>query len=1107
MQVCPACGEENPERARFCLACGAALAEPVRAGEERKVVSVLFVDLVGFTDRSDRADPEDVRATLRPYHERVKADIERFGGTVEKFIGDAVMAVFGAPAAHEDDAERAVRSGLRILETIEELRSEGLGIAVRAAVTTGEAVVALGARPERGEGMVTGDVVNTASRLQSAAPVGTVLVDEATRRSSESAITFEPLEPVEAKGKAEPIPVWRARHARSRVGQPEAATHTPFVGREHERTLLLGTFLRAERESSVQLVTIVGEPGIGKSRLVTELRTTLDDRPESTTWRHGRCLPYGEGITFWALGEVVKAEAGILESDDQQVAAFKLEETVAGLFPDESERAWFASRLAPLVGAGGDGAAAGREEAFTAWRRFLEAMAVRRPCVFVIEDLHWADGALLEFLEHLLDWSVPVPLLLLCTARPELFERQSSWGGGKRNATTISLAPLSTEEAGRLLQVLLDRTLLPAETQAALLERAGGNPLYAEQFARMLAERGDAEDLAVPESVQALMAARLDTLRPGLKGLLHDAAVIGRVFWSGAVAAVGERERDEVRRDLNELVRREFVRPVRVASIEGEDEFSFWHVLVRDVAYQQIPRSPRAQKHVAAARWIEQTAEERIADHAEILVHHYGQALELARAGGEGRLDVAESLARFLLLAGDRAAHLDTEAAEAYYRRVLALTEHDERAHATALSKLAPVLGQRGDVEESIRVAESAISSLRVLDPRAAAVTMNYLATVSWARGESARSRELELEAISILEKEPGTDLVAVYGSAAHRAAIGGRFDDAAPLLEKGLALAAELGVEDVTALIQARAGIRGYQGDPGCVADTREARDVGLRLGLGRTTAVATNNLADGIAFFESLRAGLDTWDDGIAFARARGITYAEMWCRGERLRALYHLGSWGELEREADKVLRWVEEHGGGQLEVFAHLWLAEMFVHRGSLTSAGAHVVALLPRARESGDPQVVVPGLATAALVASARGDEAQALEYVSELEATTRGASVVWRSLCLAWPARIAAAAGELELAGAFLEGSQHASAWDGCARPAARAALAEADGRLDEATKLYREAAELWERYGSVVEQAYALLGLGRCGDAKALRDGQAIFDGLGASPVLARAA
>src|SRR4249919_1596546 len=369
MVTCAHCGEENPERARFCLACGEPLVADAPVGEERKVVSVLFVDLVGFTSRSDRADPEDVRATLRPYHERVKSDIERFGGTVEKFIGDAVMAVFGAPVSHEDDAERAVRSGLRILETIEELREEGLEISVRAAVTTGEAVVALGARPERGEGIVTVDVVNTAARLQSAAPVGSVIVDEPTMRSTESAITFESLEPVAAKGKAEPIAVWRATHARSRVGQPETATHTPFVGREHERTLLLETFLRAERESSVQLVTVVGAPGIGKSRLVTELRATLDERPDIVTWRHGRCLPYGEGITFWALGEMVKAEAGILEGDDEEEAGRKLRRAV--------DDPWVESHLRALVGLSG-GAEAGpdrRDEAFAAWRQFFEGLA------------------------------------------------------------------------------------------------------------------------------------------------------------------------------------------------------------------------------------------------------------------------------------------------------------------------------------------------------------------------------------------------------------------------------------------------------------------------------------------------------------------------------------------------------------------------------------------------------------------------------------------------------------------------------------------------------------------------------------------------------------
>jgi class 3 adenylate cyclase/tetratricopeptide (TPR) repeat protein len=1103
--ICPNCGEENPARARFCLACGHPLETGAPSGEERKIVSVLFVDLVGFTSRSDRADPEDVRATLRPYHERVKADIERFGGTVEKFIGDAVMAVFGAPVAHEDDAERAVRSGLRVLESIEELRDEGLEIAVRAAVTTGEAVVAIGARPERGEGIVTGDVVNTAARLQSAAPVGAVLVDEQTMRSTETAVGYEELPAVAAKGKADPIPVWRAVEAKSRVGQPEAATHTPFVGREHERTLLIETFLRAERESSVQLVTVVGEPGIGKSRLVTELRGALDDRPEVVTWRHGRCLPYGEGITFWALGEIVKSEAGILESDDPECARSKLAGTLETLFEDESDRAWFDSRLAPLVGAGGDGAAVSREEAFTAWRRFLEAMAARRPTVLVVEDLHWADGALLEFLEHLLDWSLPVPLFLLCTARPELYERRSSWGGGKRNATTISLSPLTLEESGRLLQVLLDRTLLPAETQTALLERAGGNPLYAEQFARMLAETGDVDGLTVPETVQALVAARLDTLRPELKALLHDAAVVGRIFWSGAAAAVGERARDEARRELNELVHREFVRRVRVSSIEGEEEFSFWHALVRDVAYQQIPRGPRAEKHVAAARWVEKTAAERVADHAEILVHHYGEALELLRAAGDDATEAQRELVRFLVLAGERATQLDTEAAEAHFRRAIALCEHDELARANAQAKLVPVLGQRGDVE-SVQLAEQALPVLRAQDPHAAALLLSAQATGAWARGEMTKSVDFSDEAIGILERYPGPELVAAYGSAAMRAAIGGRFDEAGALIEKGLAVAEANDVRDVTTLLQARASVVGYNGDPAALDFMREAIEIGLRLGLGRTTAVAMNNLGDGLGYFVGLREALAQWDAAIEFSLARGLTYAAVWQRGERLRALYHLGGWEELEREAEAVVTWVREAGGGQLEVLAGVGTTEVLVHLGALGEARSNVERLLPRARESGDPQVLVPWLSVAALVAAANDEEKRALAHVAELEETTRAVSG-FRSHGLVWPARIAIGAGELALAESFFEGADIDSAWGACAGLGARAMLAEARGATSDAGALYREAAERWETYGSVVEHAYALLGLGRSGVAKALVDGEAIFARLGASPVLARAA
>ncbi len=560
---------------------------------------MLFCDLAGFTAASEDADPEDVRARIRPYHQRLRQEIERYGGTVEKFVGDAVMAVFGAPVAHEDDAERAVRTGLRILEAIEELNEAdpGLQLQVRIGISTGEAVVALGARPEEGEGIVTGDVVNTASRLQGAAPVNGIAVSERTFRETERVFDYEQLQPASVKGKAEPLLIWRPLRARARFGTEVTRAHTtPLVGRELEKPLLIGTFQRSAQQRSCQLVTIVGEPGVGKSRLCAELFAYIEDRPELVSWRQGRCLPYGEGISFWALGEVVKAECGIVESDSPAEARAKLERA---LHPDEPDRPWLLARLGPLVGVSAEPAS--QEESFAAWRRFLESLAAKGPAVLVFEDLHWADPALLSFLEHLADWSQAVPLLLLCTARPELYERHPTWAAGLRNATTINLAPLTEEETVRLISALSERAVLPAETQQALLERAGGNPLYAEEFVRLLADRGDvAGTEEVPASVQALIAARLDTLSPERKSLLQDAAVVGKVFWAGALAELGGRDVRDVQQALHELSRKELVRPARTTAMAGEHEYGFWHGLVRDVCYAQIPRAARSDRRSAA---------------------------------------------------------------------------------------------------------------------------------------------------------------------------------------------------------------------------------------------------------------------------------------------------------------------------------------------------------------------------------------------------------------------------------------------------------------------------------------------------------------------------
>ena len=391
MPVCQHCGEDNPERARFCLGCAAPLAAPpVARREERKRVSVLFCDLVGFTSRSERLDVEDVRAVLAPYYLRLRSDLERFGGTVEKFIGDAVMALFGAPTAHEDDPERAVRAALAIRSTIAELNEAdpALDLHVRIGVTTGEALVALDARPVEGEGMASGDVVNTAARLQAAAPVDGVLVDQTTQRATSRAIRYEEADPVAAKGKAEPVAVWRALAPWASLGvDVTQAPRTPLVGRDHELDLLRDTLGRIRRELTAQLITLVGVPGIGKSRLVAELLALVEAEPELTTWRQGRSLPYGEGVALWALGEMVKAETGILETDPGEVAAAKLDRAVADLLDDDAEVAWVAGHLRPLVGLAGAGESGGdrQAEAFAAWRRFLEALAEQGPTVLVFE--------------------------------------------------------------------------------------------------------------------------------------------------------------------------------------------------------------------------------------------------------------------------------------------------------------------------------------------------------------------------------------------------------------------------------------------------------------------------------------------------------------------------------------------------------------------------------------------------------------------------------------------------------------------------------------------------------------------------------------------------
>ncbi|HEY2218168.1 MAG TPA: AAA family ATPase [Gaiellaceae bacterium] len=624
MPRCRACDQENPEIARFCLACGAPLADEPAPREERRIVSVVFVDLVGFTSRSERLDPEDVRAILTPYYETVRAEIESFGGIVEKFVGDAVMAVFGAPTAHGDDPERAVRAALAVREAVPALNAErpGLELRIRGAVNTGEAVVSLSARPALGEAMVAGDVVNTASRLQQHAPVGEIVVGEETFRATRAAIEYEPAEPVTAKGKTEPIAVWRAVAAASATGERHMSS-TPFVGRDRELGLLDATWERVELERRPHLITVLGPSGVGKSRLTAEFTERVVSRNGRIA--RGRSLPYRERSAYGAFASQVKELAGIYDSDDVELATDKLRTLVERLV-GKDEAAVVAGHLAILLGFETEATAPDRDSLFQSVRVFIEAGARNEPTAFVFEDVHWADSALLDLIELLAARLQDLPVLLLTIARPELLDARPAWGGGLLAYNALPLEPLGDAEAAQLALHLLGADAKAAHVAGV----AEGNPLFIEQLAAVMSERnGEATD-TLPTTIRGLVAARLDGLPAEEREVLLDASIVGRSFWLGALERIA-RDPDCLAKVLAALERRDLIRRDTVSRMEGDAQWSFTHGLIRDVAYDLQPRARRRDGHRHVAEFIEQSTPE-VGEAAAALARHWRGAGEIEHA-------------------------------------------------------------------------------------------------------------------------------------------------------------------------------------------------------------------------------------------------------------------------------------------------------------------------------------------------------------------------------------------------------------------------------------------------------------------------------------------
>jgi class 3 adenylate cyclase/tetratricopeptide (TPR) repeat protein len=1123
--ICPSCGHENPDGQKFCGECGTPLAAALAPSlaEERKVVTALFCDLVGFTATSESADPEDVRSMLASYFQVARAQIEAHGGTVEKFIGDALVGVFGVPAAHEDDPERAVRAGLRICEDAEELTSiGGAPLKLRVGINTGEALVRLGVSAASGEGFLTGDSINTASRIQSVAPEMGVAVGLATYEATAPVFDYEELEPATLKGKSGPVRIFHAKTPRARLGADLARTHdTPYIGREIDLALLEGVFDKTVAATSPQLVTVVGEPGLGKSRIVAELGAYVDAKPELITWRQGRCLPYGEGITFWALGEILKAHAGILESDPPQVAETKLEVVL----PDGEERPWFRQRLLPLLGIEATSSAE-REELFTAWRRFLEHIAEQNPTVLVFEDLHWADEAMLAFLEHLADRAEAVPLLVIGTARPELFEHHPDYANGLRNTTNINLVPLSEEETARLVSALLETTVIPVELQQPILDRAGGNPLYAEEFVRLLKDKDllvqkgsswelrEGAEVPFPDTVQALIAARLDTLSPDTKSMLADAAVIGKVFWAGGVATMGERDLTAVTETLRELSRKELVRPARRSSIEGEAEYAFWHVLARDVAYGQLPRASRASRHVAAAKWIESKAPERVEDLADVLAYHYSTALELAKSAGqtEQATELEAPALRFLSLAGERALGLDTAAAISNLERALALAPEGHPERPEALARFGEAAKSGGRYTEAAEALEEAVASFRAAgDLPATARAMGWLGRAVTTLGDP-RTWTLPAEALEILEPlGPSPELVTALTDVAASDALQGRSEDAIGLADRALSLASELGLPRPARALGFRGMARADLGDPGGLADYRDAIELATEAGQGREVALLHNNLGVTLWSHQGPGASLEVLRDGIADAKPRGLTEMLDMLTQSSLDCLVDTGRHEEVLALVAEMAPRLEASGDVFDLTGVRAAQARIFALRGQGAELTEVLEWLEPAARGAEDPQIVVNGLGSAASVRAELGQDDATAALLSEVESYPGARDNQSYPVLFAAMVRAALQIGQLALAELLVTGFEPRYPYAEHALVAANAALTEARGDLHAAADAYADAADRWERFGVVPEQAFALLGQGRClvglsrpTDAAAvLQHAREIFARLQAAPAL----
>jgi class 3 adenylate cyclase/tetratricopeptide (TPR) repeat protein len=1122
VSACPACCADLPDGARFCPACGSRLEHLGAEATERKVVTTLFADLVGFTALGERHDPEDIDAALRGFYGLARTIVERFGGVVEKFIGDAVVGLFGVPAAHEDDAERAVRAALELVARMHELPPLGEDLLqVRCAVNTGPAVVRLDARLETGEGVLVGDAVNTCARLLSEAPPMGVVVGEMTQRLSSRVIAYEDLPAVVAKGKAKAVERWLARRPIARRGLDLSRTYgAEMVGRHVELGILKGMVARVRATSQPQLALIVGEAGAGKTRLAFEFARWIDQETGIlVNWRQGRCLPYGEGSGFQPLAEVVSEHAGIVEADDDDAIVAKLDRTLRGV----SEQEWVRDRLGALLGV--PSRTVEQRENFAAWARFLGFLASERPAVVFFDDLHWASQGLLDFFGYLLEEGGTAPLLLLGAARPELTDHHPELTRYLGAATDsgapiprIDLSSLTLGEARNLVEELSPG--VSAEQATIVVERSGGNPFYVEELVRLL-HQGSADQgtdwfsfESLPASLQALVSARLDTLDKQQKGVLSDAAVAGQTFPIGLVAALGHRQPGDLRRVLEGLSAREFVRPAPDDSPTTEERFAFWHAMMRDAAYSQLPRRARAEKHAAAAQWLEQSAGERVDDLAEAIAHHYVTALDLQRTMGMSEAEaLVDPSIHFLTLAGDRAMPLSVSAAEAHYVDALDRAPAGHPARPGLLRSWAEALVESGRSREAIGVLKQAAALLQASGDQAQAAAALRRASDAHAYCVGGPDEQAEADAEALMPLEPGPALVESLLDRAGWAAYRGDGPAAIANAESAIDLAASLGVPSSEKAVEYRANGRALLGDPRAIEDYQAA--IELSKNDKAQQVIMMVNFAEHLVAIEGPPAGMAMLEKAIDIATRRGDQKGAIWCSMGMLWAQFHSGDWrGARARGRELRPQLSEEESLEELE----LYLSTLGLQSALSGEAGTELAAAIwteEQTRCSQHPALrsaALVTLATTRLMSGRRDAARESLDQIEGLPADVAGQP--HHALLLGQIMRLATELDAPSVIERAVSRARRIRKVDAAAILGGAALIAARRQDHDEAADLWRRCVVGWHDAGVAYEEAQALLGQGRAllrvGEADGARQvlslARGLLSGMGAAPALAEA-